>query len=142
MVYAKNFHPDEYNSFVSSGDENCVVFDPDNIRDSSTSLSAFLERYEREDWTPPVRKLRKTPWVWTSDEDNDTNSHGASMPDIGYITKSKTFCSSDSESDSAVSRPRRLVKKRKTTKKVVHEDVKGKADTALARPRYQRQKSW
>ena len=91
MIYAKNFNVDQLTNKTFTDDEECVVFDPDNIHESSTNLSDFLTQYYREDWTPKrARKLKKTAWEWTDDE-NEMNS--LSLRDIGY--------SSDGESDNS-----------------------------------------
>lgn len=116
MIYAQNYKHGCYHSAILSHEEDlvCLVFDPDKVHDSSSSLSTFLARYEKEGWKPPAPKLKKTAWTWTSDEEKETNR--LSIPDIGYITKSKTFCSSsETEPEQPVSRPRR-VRKRKTKK--------------------------
>ncbi|XP_028513190.1 GATOR complex protein WDR59 [Exaiptasia diaphana] len=120
MIYSQHgFH-----SEISSHSEDCLVFDPDKIHDSSSSLSTFLARYEKEGWTPPAPKLKKTAWTWTSDEEKESNRLALSIPDIGYITKSKTCCSSsETESEQQVPRPRR-VRKRKTNKEVEKKEEK------------------
>ena len=99
MFYANDFNADQLSNKAFTDEEECVVFDPDNIHESSTNLSDFLKQYQREDWTPKgTRKLRKTAWAWTDDE-NDTNNN-LSLLDIGYSSslKSKSANSSDGES--------------------------------------------
>ena len=121
MIYAKNFDIDQLPKNHSTNDEECVVFNPDSIHESSTNLSDFLEHYQREDWTPKrPQTLRKTAWLWTDDE-NDMDTNGGlqiSLPDIGYLTKSRTL-SSDSESDHVVPQRRKVEKQTLRTRKDV-----------------------
>lgn len=85
MVYAPNFEHDGcHNEILSSEEESCCVFDPDEL-DSSSNLSFFLTRYEKGDWTPDdelMTKAWKRSSVYEAEEENKVPA-----PDNGYITR-------------------------------------------------------
>jgi len=86
IVYARNFRRDGYHNEILSDEESCYVFDPDDLQ-SSSSLSSFLSHYEKENWEITERKLKKTIWDWSSDDEEDKEETKSITPDNGYGTR-------------------------------------------------------
>lgn len=108
---SQNVESDSYSDTESS--EYSITYEPKQMYHNRASPSASKARNQRKDCEPPVRAFKKTVWEWTSDEDDDNNEE--SMPDIGYMTMSKTCSSSESRPDINV-RPRQVRKPKVNSK--------------------------
>ncbi|XP_031571392.1 uncharacterized protein LOC116305593 isoform X1 [Actinia tenebrosa] len=81
--------------YWSSGESDTVVYDPENLHWSSSSLSTYLDEVHNQDgvqFTQPPTKPTRHTWVWTSDEDSQDESYddGVSGNDAGYMTETTT----------------------------------------------------
>jgi hypothetical protein len=70
-----NNHVEDANSSLNSSDSESVVFDPDNLHWSSSSLSTYLDECKKDGWPPSTQKPRSHTWVWTSDEDTEEETY-------------------------------------------------------------------
>ncbi|XP_031571393.1 uncharacterized protein LOC116305593 isoform X2 [Actinia tenebrosa] len=64
--------------YWSSGESDTVVYDPENLHWSSSSLSTYLDEVHNQDgvqFTQPPTKPTRHTWVWTSDEDSQDESY-------------------------------------------------------------------
>ena len=86
----------------STSESDAVVYDPENLHWSSSSLSDYLDevnQHGNQIPRPSTNKPTRHTWVWTSDEDSQDESYddGVSGNDAGYMTETTT--DSDSSSD-------------------------------------------
>ena len=93
---------DQETIYWSTSESDAVVYDPENLHWSSSSLSDYLDEVNQDDnriARPSANKPTRHTWVWTSDEDSQDESYddGVSGNDAGYMTETTT--DSDSSSD-------------------------------------------